>query len=260
MNVFLIIDETNFYQPNFVSELLQSSHYNFVGCALAIKIPKKNNIEKYMLRNFYYLRWNELLKLSYRKLKYSLYGQFGIGKPKMFYSVKSVLKHYDIPYFKVKNDINKKVYLERIKEYAPDVILSSNSLYFKKELLSLAKYCINRHSSLLPSYGGLWPVFQALRNNEQKVGVTVHIMSNKIDKGAILAQKEIEVQKYDTVDSLYQQCFKISAEVCIDALNVLDNNSKKQQLTSTAKKIDSYFSFPTKEQWKEFRERSKKFI
>jgi len=258
MTVFLIIDETNFYQADFVAELLRSGRHDFVGCALVVKVPRKNNIERYMLRNFSYLTLGEFVKLAFRKVKYSLYNRIGFGKPKHFYSVKSALAYYNIPHFTVKNDVNEKVYLDRIRRFSPEVVLSSNSLYFKKELLSIPKFCINRHSSLLPSYGGLWPVFQALRNGEEYVGVTVHLMSEKIDEGRVLAQRKIKIAEQDTVDRLYQKCFRTSANVCLEALDALSFPYPPTLKPDPAAK-KSYYGFPTKEQWKEFRANGKKF-
>jgi len=230
-----------------------------VGCALVVKVPKKNNIERYILRNFRYLKLDELVKLAFRKAKYSLYNWIGFRKPKYFYGVKSALKHYGLPYFVVKNNVNEEGYLDKIRQFSPEVILSSNSLYFKRDLLSIPKYCINRHSSLLPSYGGLWPVFQALRNGEEYVGVTVHLMTEKIDEGKPLTQKKIKITEHDTVDSLYQKCFRASANVCLEALDALSHpHSFSLESDATIKK--SYFGFPTKEQWREFRANGKKFV
>lgn len=260
MRVFLIIDETNFYQPDFVARLLESKGHDFVGCALVVKVPRKNNIEKHMLRNFRYLTLSELMKLSLRKAKFCLYNWFGIGRPNRFYSVRSVLEHYNISYFTVKNDINKKEYLNRIRHFSPEVILSSNSLYFKRELLSIPRYCINRHSSLLPSYGGLWPVFQAVRNKEKDVGVSVHLMSGKIDEGIVLAQTKIAVSEHDTVDTLYRKCFGVSASVCLDALNMLSNAKKTDRYSGTTGHESSYYGFPTAAHWADFRKNGKRFI
>lgn len=256
MKVFLVIDETNFYQPNFINDLLQNSEFVFVGCALVVKVPRKNNIDRYLIRNMGYLFASEILILGFKKIKYWLFNKIGVHNKNNFYSVKTVLKFYNIPFFYVKDNINEREYLDKIKNYSPDVILSSNSLYFKDEILNIAKYCINRHSSLLPSYGGLWPVFQALRSNEKFVGVSVHLMTRGIDEGKVIAQEKIEVLISDTVDTLYQKCFQLSTIVCIRALKAL--------LSNTVENIDtpdfSYYKFPTKKQWMEFRQNGKKFI
>src|SRR5690606_17716005 len=97
------------------------------------------------------------------------------------------------------------------------------------------------------------------RNDEEYIGVTVHLMSGQIDKGAILAQEKIRIHELDTVDSLYQKCFTISAAVCLEALHLLAD-PKDQPPSHEVLTEASYFSFPTKEQWKEFRAKKRKFI
>jgi len=139
-----------------------------------------------------------------------------------------------------------------------DVIISSNPLYFGKEILSIpSKCCINRHSALLPSYGGLWPVFQAFRSGEKYVGVSVHIMDKKIDAGCVLSYKKIEIGKGDSLADLYEKCFDISAELVCDALDKIRSAnyaSPEEQFSP------SYFSFPTKSHWVQFRKMNGRFI
>lgn len=260
MNLFLIIDETRFYHPDFVADFLKKTKDLVVGAGLVTKIPDKNRIENYLVKNWSYLTISEITKLFYRKrylaLK-DLFSERAFDKP--FYSVKSVLEFFKIDYFDVEYDINKRFYLDKIIEKKPDVIISSNSLIFKNEILKRIPRicCINRHSALLPSYGGLWPVFQAYRNGEQYTGVTVHTMEAKIDTGTVLAQKQIKIGDTDTVADLYEKCFAISADVIIEALEKIKNNDFS---SCEEKTTPSYFSFPTKEHWIEFRAKGGKFI
>ena len=128
-------------------------------------------------------------------------------------------------------------------------------LIFKEEILSIPKVCcINRHSSLLPSYAGLWPIFHAYINDEKFVGVSVHKMNNKIDSGDILHQEKIPIKKNDTIFSLYMKSFKISARAIILSIKHLDKSISPQNSN------DSYFSFPTNADWKVFRDKGGKFI
>lgn len=154
MTVFTVIDETPFYHPDFFANLIRRSKDEFIGVALVVDIPKKNNVNEYLKKHWHCLQFSEMATLAWRKYTMLLKDKFSsVDKDGSFYSVESVCKAFDIPYFKVSKSINKKEYLDQIEEKAPDVILSSNSLIFKDKLLSLPKRaCINRHSSLLPSY------------------------------------------------------------------------------------------------------------
>ena len=259
MRVFLVIDETHFYQPEFVADLLRRGKHEFVGAALVTKVSPKSNLELYMRRHWYYLRLMEILKLGLKKVWYGLKDRLGPStRDSKFYSVRKVYDIFDIPYFEVEYKINKKEYLDRIASYQPDVIVSSNSMIFGKRLLALPRLgCINRHSALLPAYGGLWPVFQAVRCGEVEVGVTAHTMVPEIDKGEMLAQEVVKIESTDTIDTLYQKCFKVSADVVIDALDRIAD-SERTPLRNAYK--PSYFSFPEKEHWSDLRKRGVRFI
>lgn len=257
MRVFLVIDETNFYQPDFVAALLRNREYAFVGAALVTDIPRKSSLNAYLRRHPRYLRLPEIIRLVYKQARFRWLDAFGHKSAAgPFYSVAAVFRHFGIPYFDPGQDINQPRHIERIRALRPDVILSSNSLIFKQPMLASARYCINRHSALLPSYGGLWPVFQAMRNNEPSVGVTVHEMTERIDKGRILGRVEIPVTPHDTVDSLYIKCFRASAEACFMALD----NIRNGLAPLPGDHPPSYYSFPDREQWQEFRLKKRKFI
>ncbi|GAA4276430.1 formyltransferase family protein [Aquimarina mytili] len=256
MKIFLIIDETCFYQPDFVAEFIKKTKHDIVGAVLVTKVLPKSNIERYMIRHWYYLKLIELIKLGAKKTYFLLKNAFQNPK-EGFYSVKKVYKHFNIDFFEVHYDINTEDNLDRIRKTNPDIIVSSNSLIFGEELLAIPKYCINRHSALLPSYGGLWPVFQAVRKGEQIVGVSAHTMEKKIDKGILLSQEIVEIEDDDTIDTIYQKCFKCSAYVVNEAIKKIEEGDLvpvKNEFKS------SYYSFPKKEHWKQFRQKKIKFI
>lgn len=66
---------------------------------------------------------------------------------------------------------------------------------------------INKHCSILPTYVGVLPVFWAMLHDEESQGVTIHRMSEEIDKGEILAQKAILNKGgfYEIYDRLYAE-------------------------------------------------------
>lgn len=257
MKVFLIIDETNFYHPNFVAELIRNDQYEFVGAALVTK----SILMDYMKKNWHFLKLSELVRLSLKQIELSAKDKLlPKKKNRPFYSVSAVFNHFGIEYFEVEKDIHKEEYLNFIKAKEPDVIISASSLILRKKLLNIPKIgCINRHTSLLPSYGGIWPVFHAYRKGEAFVGVTIHTMSEKVDDGIILVQKKIKIEPADSVDDLYKKSFDISAEACFEALEKL-RARQLEELDESNQYAPSYYSFPTKEDWKEFREKKGKFV
>ena len=62
---------------------------------------------------------------------------------------------------------------------------------------------INVHPSLLPQFAGTMDaVTMALEAGASATGCTVHVVTNDVDQGPILAQRRVEVRTDDTVESL----------------------------------------------------------
>lgn len=256
MRVLIAIDEMTLYHPMFLFNLikkLKKKNYK-IEVALVTKIFKKSNLEKYLFSNLYKLTLYEILLLSLKRIMLPLVG-FITRYFDIYYSVESVLKVSKIKFFKVKLDINKEKYINKIIDYEPDLIISSCSTIFKKRLLSIPKYgCMNRHSSLLPSYGGLCPIFHSISQGQKTLGVTIHKMESKIDTGQILAQRIVE-NKDNNLSEIYKNCFEVSSDLVIEAI---DNLINKKFIKNSYP--ESYFSFPNEKQWEMFRKNNGKFI
>lgn len=258
MRLFFVVDETNFYHPEFLADFINATKDEVVGAAVVTKIPKSNSIEYYLIKHWYYLKLFEWTKLVIQKVFAILLDFKPCSTNGKYYSVRSVFKCNQIDYFEIKDNINQENYLNRIREKNIDVLISSNSLIFGQELLDMpSKCCINRHSALLPSYGGLWPVFQAYRNGEKFTGVSIHTMEKEIDKGVVLSAKAITIEHDSSIADLYKECFKQSSVVLLEALEKVRNGDFQECETNSD---ESYYSFPTKEHWLEFRERNGRFI
>ncbi len=259
MKLFVIIDETSFYHPQFLSDFLHKTYHEVVGAGLVTRIPKKNSLARYLMSHWYFMQFGEIAKLATRKLSCKMKDLISFGDNESgFCSARSVLEYYGISYFPVKNDINQEGYLEKIRACDPDIIISSNSLPFKERLLNLPRlYCINRHSSMLPAYGGLWPVFQAYRNGESYTGVSIHTMEPKIDQGIVVAQRKLPIRKGQTLSYLYEQCFSISSDLLCEALEKIVKN---EMVPVENDYSPSYYSFPTKSHWKDFRKNAGRII
>jgi formyltetrahydrofolate-dependent phosphoribosylglycinamide formyltransferase len=61
---------------------------------------------------------------------------------------------------------------------------------------------LNIHPSLLPAYPGLDTHGRALAAGEHEVGCTVHIVTERMDEGPILAQGRVEVLDEDDAETL----------------------------------------------------------
>jgi len=67
---------------------------------------------------------------------------------------------------------------------------------------------VNMHPSLLPKYKGLDTHIKAIKNKDKVAGCTVHFVTEKLDSGKIILQKEVKISKKDTATSLAKKVLK----------------------------------------------------
>ena len=82
---------------------------------------------------------------------------------------------------------------------------------------------VNVHPSLLPEFGGgMDAVEQALRSGATKTGATVHLVTQDLDAGPILAQESVPVLKDDTVDTLRRRVHEAEYRILPAAIRMLE--------------------------------------
>lgn len=64
---------------------------------------------------------------------------------------------------------------------------------------------VNTHPSLLPAFRGAHAVEEALELGVKLTGCTVHIATEEVDAGPILAQEAVPVEPDDTVETLHER-------------------------------------------------------
>jgi methionyl-tRNA formyltransferase len=119
---------------------------------------------------------------------------------------------------------------EKLAEIKADFgFVASFRLILPRDILDLfPKGVLNAHPSLLPKYRGATPGQSAILNGDKTTGVSIIKLDEKMDHGPILWQKEEEIQKDDTGNSLYERLFKLAA----DSLLEVTNSYLKGSLTS----------------------------
>lgn len=91
---------------------------------------------------------------------------------------------------------------------------------------SLLSRCLilNIHPSLLPLYRGASPIQSALLNDEQVTGCSIMQLSEQIDSGNVLWQRQYNVQPTDTYQHLEQELGQLGASGIVDVLNDLPHH------------------------------------
>jgi len=116
-------------------------------------------------------------------------------------------------------DINHRLWVEKIRALAPDILFS---FYYrrliKREILDIpAQGCLNLHGSLLPRYRGRCPINWVLVNGETETGVTLHHMTPRPDDGDVVAQRRIPITEEDTALTLHQKAAR-ATELLLDEI------------------------------------------
>jgi methionyl-tRNA formyltransferase len=96
------------------------------------------------------------------------------------------------------------------------------SQILKGEIFKIPRLGIfNCHPSLLPRYGGPHPAFWMLKNGESVAGVTVHVMTEQIDAGDIVAQQELIIGESENTGQLTQRQHRAAATLLTESVNAL---------------------------------------
>ncbi len=101
-------------------------------------------------------------------------------------------------------------------------VVASYGKMLPKKILDLPKHgCINIHPSLLPKFRGPSPYVSTILADERQTGVTVMLMTGKMDAGPVLAQAHIEIAEEDWPPKgllLSEMLFTEGANLLADAL------------------------------------------
>lgn len=85
--------------------------------------------------------------------------------------------------------------------------------------------CINLHASLLPAYRGAAPINWAIVNGEEKTGVTVFRIVDKMDAGPILTSRWSYIKPDETAGELHDRLAGIGVDAMMAALAMFDNEA-----------------------------------
>lgn len=106
-----------------------------------------------------------------------------------------------------------------IKQLKPDlIVVSCFSKIIPSPILKLVP-TINMHPALLPRYRGPWPIFWQLKAGETNTGVTVHLVTEKIDAGDILGQASVKFLDGISGPEAEAMCAEAGAQLLLSVLD-----------------------------------------
>jgi methionyl-tRNA formyltransferase len=110
----------------------------------------------------------------------------------------------------------------------------------KKEIYSVPTVgTVNVHPSLLPKYRGPNPYIQTILHGETETGVTLHLVDDGFDTGAILSQEKIQIAETDTSKELREKSVRVARKLVAEF--ILDLNNKVITPIKQSDKFATYF-------------------
>ena len=175
------------------------------------------------------------------------------------HSVDNVIEKHKLHRLYV-DSVNDAAFVNHIKAHNIDLLLSiASPQIFKRRLLDApSRGSLNYHTALLPRYRGRQPLFWALFNGESEVGVTIHEMDEKLDNGPIVVQQAVLVEPNDSLHQLYKKTIEIGPELLCEAIQKIDRGDT-HRIENNADLATTY-SFPGREQAREFRRKGKRYF
>jgi phosphoribosylglycinamide formyltransferase 1 len=87
-----------------------------------------------------------------------------------------------------------------------------------KAVTSFRGTMLNTHPSLLPAFKGWHPVRDALAFGVKVTGTTVHVVTEELDAGPILAQEAVTILPDDTEDVLHERIKQVERRLYPDTI------------------------------------------
>lgn len=126
--------------------------------------------------------------------------------------------------------------IEALKEINPDIIVVvAYGQILPAAIIYLPTFkSVNVHFSLLPRYRGAAPVAWAILRGEEKTGVTIFELDEKMDEGDILAAEEVAILPGENSQSLEMRLSQVGAELLVRTLREIEHIRHSPQNHSQA--------------------------
>lgn len=176
----------------------------------------------------------------------------GRGRQLNFSSVKQYALSQGLTVWQPEN-LKSTDFLEQLQQWAPDLQIVVAFRMLPKAVWALPRLgTFNLHASLLPQYRGAAPINWAIINGETETGVTTFFIDEKIDTGAILLYKKMNISPTDTAGTLHDKLMQIGSDLVLETVETIYSGQispQTQPQTSTLKEAPKLTSENTRIDW-----------
>ena len=255
MRVFIVASDEPIFLVPYLRRVIQQCRPLIVGVGVHTPAPKTIRLRRMMALGLLALlvlsprQWARLLYLKWRD------ALAGLGIRHTDHHLADVCREAGVPVRAVAS-VNAETFAQHLIEQRVDVLLHQTSEILRGPVLSApAIAVVNRHLSLLPAYRGAWPIFWQVANGESEVGISLHVVDEGIDSGAVVVQEAIRRQPHESMSSLLGRLFERSVPLTCMAFETLRAGRPAPQpaasgpvyKTPTATQILRYLFTPRRE-------------
>lgn len=152
-------------------------------------------------------------------------------------------------------DLKSPEFIQRLKDLGTNLIVVVAFRKMPKEVWGLPEFgTFNLHGSLLPNYRGAAPLNWAIINGEKQTGVTTFFLDEKIDTGAIIDSKKIDIGENDTVGDIHDLLMELGANLVLETVQKIEKAEVKaidqaDIVGDSIKKAPKIFKFDCEINW-----------
>lgn len=159
------------------------------------------------------------------------------------------LEDAKVPMFIIQKKEYEQQMIDAINECKPTVgILLTFPFLIPKSVFELKeKGFLNFHFGLLPQCRGPQPILRHMINNDEYTGVTVHIVDEGIDTGAIVCQEKLRIEEDDTYGTIQSKLAFLAAKLGVNVLKILSFGKIIPSVKQNTEEAN-YYDMPTAEE------------
>ena len=232
LRVFISTSKTSGAVLRVIEEIMRTDGMTLVGIIFDRGRKKSNKMKK--IRNWLkhggptYVLYRLTLLLRHRRAKQ-------VKRP---VSTADLAERYQIPLVRVES-VNSDEARQQIREWQADIGVSSGNRIIKKSVFKIPRFgMVNLHHGKIPDYRGGPPGFWELYNEEACMGVTVHSVDRRVDRGVILGRREIPIDyDRDTPETLYRRAGEVDGKMVVEVLQKIQEHGIEGEPSGNGGKV-----------------------
>ena len=149
----------------------------------------------------------------------------GRGQKIKFSAVKEFALQKELPILQPTN-LKDEAFLSELKSYNANLQIVVAFRMLPEVVWKMPSIgTFNLHASLLPQYRGAAPISWALINGDEKTGVTTFFIDNKIDTGAIILSKTLDIEPNENAGALHDRLMILGSEAVVETLDLISDSN-----------------------------------